>query len=297
MKKKILSCALALSMLAAAFSMPGTAAGDTAKARIVNAQSSSFIFPPANAYNGSYDDMFSSGIESNAWIMFEMEDIYECTGVNLVSRGDLWGLPHSFTISYSENGVDWETAPGGVIKDFYEGMAAAQQHNRFDFSSPIYARYIRITTDKSWNDGVNDLTQYAEVEIFGTLSGGGSGPAQEYSLGFAGQTNGSWFQFENMQRESYYLAGAFFIPYYRNPLVGDMTGRRPSILYLEDRWVLVYEGSDGIYCTTSADGQVAGSWEFPYKLIDKGGYDRLDSPALGMIWPTSSQFIGTASVE
>lgn len=278
MKKKILSYVLAVCMLVTMIPTMLSLAAEPAKVRIISAQSSSFIFPPANAINGSYADMYSSGIESNPWIMLEMDGYYDCTKIDLVSRGDFVGFPIDFTIQYSTNGVDWLTAPGGVIKDY---PMPTQQHNEFEFTETITAKYVRIQTDKSYNDGANDLTQFGEIEIYGTPATTSNPDAdQEYSVDFVGSTNGKWFQFENMQRESYYLSGAFYVPYYLNPIVGEMNGKSPSILYAGDKWVMVYEGADGIYCTTSQDDQIAGSWEYPYRLIAKGSYDKLSAPSI-----------------
>lgn len=279
MKKKILSYVLAVCMLVTMIPTMLSSAAEPAKIRFISAQASSFIFPPANLINGSYADMYSSGIESNPWILLEMDGYYDCTKIDLVSRGDYVCFPFGFTIQYSTNGVDWYAAPGGVIKDYENNKK--DQHNWFNFTEVITAKYIRIQVDNSNNDGVNDLTQFAEIEIYGTLATTSNPDAdQEYSADFIGSINGKWFQFENMQRESYYLSGAFYIPYYLNPIVGEMNGKSPSVLYVGDKWVMVYEGADGIYCATTQDDQIAGSWEYPYRLIAKGSYDKLSAPSI-----------------
>ena len=119
------------------------------------------------------------------------------------------------------------------------------------------------------------------VEVIGTVATVTNPDAdQDYSLDFVGTNSVRWYQFENMERKSYYVSGSFYIPYYINPIVGETNSKRPAVALVDDRWVLLYQGADGIYFSQTQDSSITSSWAYPKKLIANGSYDMLESPSI-----------------
>ena len=157
--KKIVSSVMAVAMFLSLIVYTPCAQAASNKAKIINAQASSFIASAENLYNKNFGDMYSSQNEPAAWIILELNTYYDVSAITLYSRTDYLGFPISFDILSSQNGVDWSTVPNGEIRDYSKPTIAA---NTFTFGETVTARYLKIQTVKSYNDGGSDLTQFAE---------------------------------------------------------------------------------------------------------------------------------------
>lgn len=251
---------------------------------ILGVQASSTIggnMSPENLINGNKNDMFSSQSDANCWIYAELDGIYDVSGVTLYSRGDKYGFPEGVKISTSIDGIDWTPVPNAV---YTFPNPILEISNKLDFAAPVTAKFVRIETTKAFWDGVSSLTQYSEIEIFGSDSSFvGDSTLQTYKLKRISNTNSKWYQFEDVGITAQYPSKAFFIPFYKTPIAGDTLTKAPNAIFYNNKYLLAYEkggeNSSQIYAKMSFDEQIDKNYNAEFLLINKSGFDCIKNPS------------------
>ena len=139
------------------------------KVNIADASASSSMdgWPVSNLIDDKYDDAWSTEADSSGtkteWVKLDLGATYSVARVELFARSDNLLFPIDYKIQYSLDGNTWSDAPGGAVTG--NGTPRSGYHNYVTFTSPVNARYIRLTITRKRTDGGNFMAQLSEIEV------------------------------------------------------------------------------------------------------------------------------------
>ncbi len=136
---------------------------------------------PENTINGSgldvndlhsaeSTDMWLSGGEPNAWIEYELDKVHKLHEMWVWNQNGTMELMigigfKDVTIEYSVNGTDYTTL--GTTHEFARapGTSDYAHNTTIDFGS-VTAKYVKLTANSNWGEGLLDQYGLSEVRFF-----------------------------------------------------------------------------------------------------------------------------------